>query len=202
MPVSSMKAFFLRFRAQAGLLALLALCAAPALWSCTKPADTTAYDAAVKAAQAHQDSFKIIDDTIILGYMKRHGYTAANYQRTASGLYLVTINTGTGAAVAVGQNLTVRYTGKFVSAAKENTVFDTSVHAATPTAPATGGYSFVFNPSAFVLGWSEGLLLMHQGDRKLLLLPSYLAYGPAGAGTAIPPNTPILFDLEVLSIAP
>lgn len=197
-----MKALLLRFRAQVGLLGLLVLCAAPTLWSCTTPVDTTALDAAAKAFQAHQDSFKIIDDTIILGYMKRHGYTAANYQRTASGLYLVTVNTGTGAAVAAGQNLTVRYTGKFVSAAKENTVFDTSIHAATATSPATDGYSFVFNPSGFIPGWSEGLLLMHQGDRKLLLVPSYLAYGPAGAGTAIPPNTPLLFDLEVLSITP
>lgn len=197
-----MKALFLRFRAQVGLLGLLVLCAAPALWSCTTPVDTTAYDAAVKAVQAHEDSFKIIDDTIILGYMKRHGYTAANYQRTTSGLYLVTVNTGTGAAVAVGQNLTVRATGKFVSAAKENTVFYSSVQPATPTTPATDSYSFVFNPSGFVPGWSEGLLLMHQGDRKLLLLPSYLAYGPKGAGTSIPPNTPLLFDMEVLSITP
>ncbi len=202
MLIPLMKSFFSRFRAQIGLLGLLMLCASPALWSCNTAIDTSAYDQAVKDALAHQEKYKAIDDTIILGYLKRHNYTTATYQRTASGLYLVTLMAGTGTPIAVGNHVSVRYTGKFVSAATENNVFDTSVHAATATTPATDGYDFIVNPNNFIQGWTEGLLLMRQGDHKLLLIPSYLAYGPTGAGAAIAPDTPILFDMTVLTVSP
>jgi len=186
-----------RSSAQLWLLALLALCAAPALWSCNTKTDTSAYDAALKADQQHQDKYKAIDDTIIQGYLKRHNYTAANYQRTASGLYLVTLKAGTGAMVTVGKQVSVRYTGKFVSAATENKVFDTSDNTAVKS------FTFVAGDANLIMGWTEGVLLMRQGDRKLLLIPSYLAYGPAGAGNgAIAPDTPILFDMEILTVSP
>ena len=184
-----------RSSAQCWLLGLFALCAAPALWSCTTALDNSAYDAAVKAAQEHQDKYKVIDDTIIQGYLKRHKYTAADYQRTASGLYLVTLKAGTGTPVAVGNKVTVKYTGKFVSAAAENTVFDTSDNAPSKS------FAFTAGDPNLIRGWTEGVLLMRQGDRKLLLIPSYLAYGPSGNGP-IAPDTPILFDMEILTVSP
>ncbi|WP_157886775.1 FKBP-type peptidyl-prolyl cis-trans isomerase [Hymenobacter sp. PAMC 26628] len=171
----------LRFRAQVGLLGLLVLCASPALWSCSK-ADVVDVNA--------------VDDATIQGYLKRHNYTASDYQRTASGLYLVTLATGTGPQVAPGKKLSVKYTGKFVSAATENTVFDTSDNAPTKS------FDYTVGAVSLIQGWSEGVALMRQGDRKLLLIPSYLAYGPTGAGSAIPPNTPILFDMQIVTVSP
>ncbi len=184
-----------RSSAHVWLLGLFALCAAPALWSCNTKTDNSAYDAAIKAAQEHQDKYKAIDDTIIQGYLKRHHYTAADYQRTASGLYLVTLKAGTGTPVTVGKQVSVKYTGKFVSAATENKVFDTSDNITAKE------YDFTAGEPDLIPGWTEGVLLMRQGDRKLLLIPSYLAYGPSGKGP-IAPDTPILFDMEILTISP
>ncbi len=191
-----------RFSAQAWLLGLFVLCASPVLWSCNKSVDNSANDAAVKTAQEHEDKYKVIDDTIIQGYLKRHKYTAATYQRTASGLYLVTLTAGTGTQIVTGRQVSVKYTGKFVSAATENKVFDTSDNAPTKS------FSFRAGITNLIPGWTEGVLLMRQGDRKLLLIPSYLAYGPSGAINqstntyVIAPDTPILFDMEILTVAP
>lgn len=195
MQVSSIKSFLLHFRAQAGLLGLLVLCASPALWSCTTAIDTSAYDAAVQAAKDHQAKYQVIDDTIIQGYLKRHNYTAANYQRTSSGLYLITLTAGTGTQVAAGKQISVKYTGKYVSKAKENTVFDTSDNAPSKS------FDYTVGAVSLIPGWSEGIFLMRQGDRKLLLIPSYLAYGPSGQNP-IPPDTPILFDMQIVTVSP
>ncbi|MFD1469749.1 FKBP-type peptidyl-prolyl cis-trans isomerase [Hymenobacter caeli] len=190
-----MKTFLARFRLQLGLLSLLLLCATPALWSCSTAIDTSANDAALKAAQEHQAKYQAIDDTILQGYLKRHSYTAANYQRTASGLYLVTLTAGTGTQVAPGKQISVKYTGKFVSAATENKVFDTSDNAPSKS------FDYTVGAVSLIQGWSEGVALMRQGDRKLLLIPSYLAYGPSGQGP-IPPDTPILFDMQIVTVSP
>lgn len=195
MQASSIKSFLLRFRAQVGLLALLVLCASPALWSCTTAIDTSAYDAAVQAAKDHQAKYQVIDDTIIQGYLKRHNYTAANYQRTASGLYLVTLTAGTGTQVAAGKQISMKYTGKYVSKAVENTVFDTSDNAPSKS------FDYTVGAVNLIPGWAEGILLMRQGDHKLLLIPSYLAYGPAGY-KQIPMDMPLLFDMQIVTVSP
>ena len=54
--------------------------------------------------------------------------------------------------------------------------------------------------SGTVPGFGEGLLLMRQGDRKLLLIPSRLAYGPNGQTGTIPPDSALMFDIEVLDV--
>ncbi|WP_161599628.1 FKBP-type peptidyl-prolyl cis-trans isomerase [Hymenobacter nivis] len=185
----------LRFRAQLGLLGLLVLCASPALWSCNTSIDTSAFDAAVKADNDSIAKYKVVDDTIIQGYLKRHSYTAADYQRTASGLYLVTLTNGTGAQVVAGKQISVKYTGKYVSKAVENKVFDTSDNAPSKS------FDYTVGATSLIQGWVEGVSLMRQGDRKLLLIPSYLAYGTRGYGP-IPRNTPILFDMQIVTVSP
>jgi FKBP-type peptidyl-prolyl cis-trans isomerase len=51
-----------------------------------------------------------------------------------------------------------------------------------------------------IAGFSEGLLLMRKGDRKLLLIPSRLGYGPGGQSGSIPPDSVLMFDVEVLDV--
>ena len=53
--------------------------------------------------------------------------------------------------------------------------------------------------SGLTPGFNEGLLLMRVGDRKLLLVPSRLGYGPGGT-TGVPTDAALLFDVEVLGI--
>lgn len=56
-----------------------------------------------------------------------------------------------------------------------------------------------YSPDAkLISGLREGLLQMKYGDRVLLIVPSKLGYGDKGAGKIIPPNTDLLFELEIV----
>lgn len=194
MLVSSIKSFLARFRAPAGLLGLLLLLVAPALWSCN---GQTAYS---KATQDHQDLYRAIDDTIIQHYLARHNYTAATYKRTDSGLYLVTLKSGTGPAATVGKQVTVKYVGRYISRGIEGYIFDNSADNHTSCGCGSGTVGTFASGYAAGSGINEALQLMHQGDRVLLFIPSYLAYGPTGNGS-VPADTPLLFDMELLTVS-
>jgi FKBP-type peptidyl-prolyl cis-trans isomerase FklB len=85
--------------------------------------------------------------------------------------------------------VTVNYKGTFI----DGRVFDQS--------PA--GHPISFPVNGVIPGWTEALQLMHVGETWELTIPSNLAYGPAGAGGGkIPPNTPLVFSVELLKVAP
>ena len=48
-------------------------------------------------------------------------------------------------------------------------------------------------------GWDKGILLLKEGDKARFVIPSELAYGSRGAGGVIPPNAPLIFDVELVS---
>jgi peptidylprolyl isomerase len=110
---------------------------------------------------------------------------------TADGLQYGDITVGTGAVPQKGQNLTVQYTGWLTNGC----VFDTSRQAGrTP-------FSFVIGatPPGVIAGWDEGLLTMHVGGKRRLVIPAALAYGSQGQGS-IPANATLVFEVELLSI--
>ena len=49
-----------------------------------------------------------------------------------------------------------------------------------------------------IAGWDEGILLLNKGAAARLLVPSYLGYGARGAGEVIPPDTTLIFDVELV----
>ncbi|MCC2547532.1 FKBP-type peptidyl-prolyl cis-trans isomerase [Hymenobacter sp. BT175] len=152
-----------------------------------------------KAAREHEEEFKKIDDGLIMAYLTRHNIT--NYQRLNSGMYLVPITEGTGTAVTSGKTVEVKYIGKFLTANRDGEIFDNSTDNRTPC----GCISFVVGAGRVIKGWDQGLLSFKKGDRKLLLIPSYLAYGPTGSrrpdgSYGILPDTPLLFDMEILNV--
>jgi FKBP-type peptidyl-prolyl cis-trans isomerase len=187
------------------MLAAGLLLAAPALWSCNTQ---TAYQ---KTLRAHEDQLKAIDEDTIQHYLVRNKLLS-KATRTSSGLYVVPITEGQGTPVTTGKQVRVQYIGRFLSngahpessgypASPGNpnypagTIFDNSAdnHTACGCAVFTAG-------SGAIAGFSEGLLLMRKGDRKLLLIPSRLAYGPNGQTGSIPPDSALMFDVEVLDV--
>ncbi len=111
-------------------------------------------------------------------------------------LTLTDSRVGTGAVAAAGNTLTVHYTGWLYNGAAANfqgTQFDTSV----------GKTPFVFRIGVgqVIAGWDQGVVGMRVGGKRSLLIPSSLGYGAAGAGGGlIPPNTGLVFDVELLAV--
>jgi peptidylprolyl isomerase len=110
---------------------------------------------------------------------------------TADGLKYGDIVVGTGAAPNKGDNLTMQYTGWLTNGC----VFDTSRQAGR------SAFQFVIGatPANVIAGWEEGILTMHVGGKRRLVIPPALGYGASGQGP-IPPNSTLIFDVELLAI--
>ena len=187
------------------LLAALLLLAMPALWSCNT--QTTLQ----KQLSEHQNQLKQIDDDTIRSYLRRNNLLNKAIS-TNSGLYVVNLVDGTGAAVKSGDQVRLKFVGKFLSngAHPASTGFPASL--GDPRYPQgviwensadnhtlCGCTVFPAGSGARGAGFDEGLLLSHVGDRKLFMVPSRLGYGRSG-NTGIPADAALLFDVEVLGI--
>ena len=95
---------------------------------------------------------------------------------------------GTGPAVKNGDKVTVHYTGTLTNGEK----FDSSLDRNQP-------FSFVVGGGMVIQGWEEGLVGMQVGGKRKLTIPSEKGYGARGQGP-IPPNSVLLFDIELISI--
>ena len=110
---------------------------------------------------------------------------------TASGLKYTDLTEGTGAAAKKGDTVEVHYTGWLDSKTKDEP-FDSSVGRKPFVFPLGGG--------RVIKGWDEGVAGMKIGGKRLLVLPPELAYGKRGAGADIPPDSTLLFEVELLKI--
>lgn len=95
---------------------------------------------------------------------------------------------GTGATAAAGMTVTVNYTGTLT----DGTVFDSSV--------GKQPFVFILGTGQVIPGWDKGLLGMKVGGKRILTIPPELAYGAQGAGSTIPPNATLVFDVELLDV--
>ncbi|TAE46626.1 MAG: FKBP-type peptidyl-prolyl cis-trans isomerase [Cytophagales bacterium] len=59
---------------------------------------------------------------------------------------------------------------------------------------------FTLGKGQVIKGWDEGLALLRTGEKAILLIPSYLAYGQTGAGKDIPANSILRFDVELTQV--
>ena len=113
---------------------------------------------------------------------------------TESGLKYVDTVAGTGVTPQRGQQCLVHYTGWLADGrGQHGKKFDSSVDRGQPLAIPIG-------VGRVIKGWDEGLLTMKVGGKRTLYIPSYLGYGPRGAGGDIPPNADLIFDVELLSV--
>lgn len=104
-------------------------------------------------------------------------------------LKIETLKPGTGAAAASGKKVTVHYTGTLT----DGKVFDSSENRKAP-------FTFTLGQGQVIPGWDKGVDGMKVGERRRLSIPSNLAYGEKGVGSVIPPNAPLVFEVELLSV--
>ena len=105
---------------------------------------------------------------------------------TETGLYYQKIKDGNGERPLPGTMVKVHYTGKLL----DGTVFDSSVVRKEP-------FQFVLGIGQVISGWDEGLQLMSKGEKGVLYIPYYLAYGDKGL-EPIPPFATLKFEVELL----
>ncbi len=114
------------------------------------------------------------------------GVDLSKSTKLPSGLYYRDVAEGSGATLAAGQTVGMRYTGSFV----DGKVFDSN------PAPKPA-FSFRLGGGQVIKGWDEGLVGMKVGGRRQLVIPPEMAYGPNDYGP-IPGNSVLVFDVEAL----
>jgi peptidylprolyl isomerase len=113
---------------------------------------------------------------------------ASDTVTTASGLKYIIVTKGNGATPKAGQSIKVQYTGKLL----DGSVFDSSVKRGEP-------FEFAVGTGMVIKGWDEALLTMSKGEKRTLIIPPALGYGPNGYPPVIPPNATLVFDVELIS---
>jgi peptidylprolyl isomerase len=106
-------------------------------------------------------------------------------RQTKSGLLFIILKEGSGPSPKTGQRVTVHYTGQLL----DGTVFDSSRKRGEPA---------VFPVGRLIPGWNEALLSMKRGERRLLVIPPELGYGKQGYPGVIPPESFLVFDMELI----
>ncbi len=106
---------------------------------------------------------------------------------TPSGLRYVVVKEGNGGdSPAKGATVKAHYTGKLLDGKK----FDSSYDRGEPI-------SFPVGAGRVIKGWDEAFLSMTKGEKRILIIPPSLGYGPSGRGP-IPPNATMVFDVELV----
>lgn len=102
---------------------------------------------------------------------------------------------GTGPVAEKGKTLIVNYTGWLYDPSKpqgRGKEFDTSV--------GKKPFEFKLGEGQVIQGWDQGFAKMKAQGKRTLIIPPTLGYGETGAGDAIPPNAPLLFEVELLDV--
>jgi FKBP-type peptidyl-prolyl cis-trans isomerase len=108
--------------------------------------------------------------------------------KTASGLVITLVEEAKNPGALSGDIVWVHYTGKLTSGEQ----FDSSV--------GQKPFKFTLGQGQVIKGWDEGVVGMKVGEKRNLVIPPELAYGPGGSGK-IPPNATLLFDIEMIGLA-
>lgn len=123
-----------------------------------------------------------IDQNLIIEYLTDNQISAS---KTKSGVYYKVYKYGSGGQYVRSQQFSARYTGYFL----DGQVFDTNLDSAQPLIKRVG---------EMIQGWNESLTLFSQGAKVSLFIPSNLGYGKTGVKGVIPPNSVLIFDIELV----
>jgi FKBP-type peptidyl-prolyl cis-trans isomerase FkpA len=115
---------------------------------------------------------------------------------TITSLQVTDTAVGTGAEATRGKEVTVHYTGWLYdpnAADHHGKKFDSSRDHGDP-------FEFRLGAGSVIRGWDDGVAGMKVGGTRTLVIPSSLGYGQRGAGGVIPPNSTLVFDVELLAV--
>ncbi len=125
-----------------------------------------------------------LDEEIIRKFIKEKGWDA---KRTPEGVYYIVEEAGSDPKPTINSSVTVHYEGTLL----DGTKFDSSYDRGQPA---------TFPLKGVVEGWQVGIPQFGKGGKGKLIIPSGLAYGPRSAGEKIPPNSILIFKVEVLEV--
>lgn len=153
-----------------------------------KGKDAKAFDAPAtfgeKLAKIEEEKQQKVMDAI-----KKFDSVTEGFEETASGLrYKITQVNESGNKPNQGDRVAVHYKGTFM----DGDEFDSSYGKGNPLTIGIG-------VGQVIPGWDEGIMLLREGEKATLAVPSELAYGERGVGP-IPPNTPLIFEVELVEI--
>ena len=111
-------------------------------------------------------------------------------KKMENGLLIEDLVVGDGAEAKDYNKVVVNYTGKL----EDGSVFDSSLN------PGRSPFTFTLGAGSVIKGWDQGLKNMKVGGKRKLTIPPDLAYGANGAGSAVPPNATLIFEVELLEV--
>ncbi len=161
------------------------------------------HEASLKADKERKEALK----KVVSEQEKVFKTTKEKATKLPSGLAYYIINKGNGVVPKKGQKVKVSYAGYFTNGklfdsnmldiAKKYQVYDINRDKKGGYQPFTAVYS---NEARLIPGFKEGLQKLRVGDRALLFIPAKLGYGERGAGKVIPPNSDLVFEIELTGL--
>ncbi|MDD5076898.1 MAG: FKBP-type peptidyl-prolyl cis-trans isomerase [Sphaerochaetaceae bacterium] len=112
-----------------------------------------------------------------------------NQTQTTEEMKIEIIKEGEGEEVKSGDQITVNYVGML----EDGTIFDSSIERGQP-------FPFTIGIGGVIQGWEIGVIGMKVGETRKLTIPSQLAYGERGVSGVIPPNSTLIFEINLLKI--
>jgi FKBP-type peptidyl-prolyl cis-trans isomerase FkpA len=133
------------------------------------------------------------DDKLIKEYLEKNKIKAT---KNAEGVYVAVSQEGTGSTPNPGDTVYVHYTGKLTSGKVFDSSQDSTMRPGMPLEP----IKFPIGRGFVIKGWDAGLSGLKKGSKATLVIPSTLAYGLQGSPPAIPGNSILVFDVQLVDI--
>lgn len=146
-----------------------------------------AIDAQIAASQIRESEIAALVTDVLKKY--KSGALKEQLKDGENGLKYLIVEEGKGEAAKSGKPVKVDYYGTLTN----GTMFDNSFQRGTPI-------NFTLGAGEVIPGWDQGIARLKAGDKAVLFIPSDLGYGPSGNGAVIPPNSELVFYIELVKV--